>query len=189
MPERISKCTQPVEMSCKECPDYDRCDGCTNDELSDHVLTSFQDAGAVSKPTNPKDVLGIKKVPLHCVPLKPILELGLAMMEGGRKYGKHNYRAMGVRGSVYFDAAIRHLFAWWEGEDIDPESGVSHVVKATACLLVMRDSMLMKNFVDDRPITYPDGLGMNELNKLAEGIITKYPNCKEPFIKDKTNEA
>jgi hypothetical protein len=35
----------------------------------------------------------------------------------------------------YFDAAQRHLWAWWEGEARDPESGLPHLAHAVACLL------------------------------------------------------
>lgn len=136
----------------------------------------------VKKETNPKDALGIKKVPLHCVPSAPLLEVGLAMMEGGRKYGAHNYRAIGVRASTYYDAAMRHLIAWWEGEDIDPDSGLHHVIKAAASLFVLRDSMFMKNYEDDRPIKYSDGLDISRFNELAKGIIKKYPDSVKPFL-------
>jgi hypothetical protein len=135
-----------------------------------------------SKDTNPKDALGIAKTPMHCVSARVLMELGLAMMEGGRKYGTHNYRAMGVRGSVYYDATMRHMMAWWEGQDTDPDSGVSHIVKAIAGLVVMRDSMLMQNFEDDRPIRLPDQLNIDDLNEQAKAIIEKYPDPKQPFI-------
>ena len=137
------------------------------------------------KSSNPKEALGIKKVPLHCLPCGPIMELGLAMMEGGRKYGTHNYRAIGVRMSTYYDAIMRHMMAWWEGEDIDPESGVSHVVKAMACLLVLRDSMLVGNCTDDRPVQYPNKLSVPDFNKQAEVIINKYKKCAKPFLEKK----
>ena len=131
-----------------------------------------------TKPTNPKDALGIKKVPLHCIPCGPLLELGL----GRRKYGTHNYREMGVKMSVYYDAAMRHLIAWWEGEDIDPDSGQHHVVKTMTALLVLRDSMLMGNCKDDRPKRYPSGMDMAKFNKQAEHMIEKYPDCVKPFL-------
>lgn len=135
-----------------------------------------------TKPTNPKDACGIKKAGLHAVPTKPLFELGLAMLEGARKYGAHNYRAIGTRASVYYDAACRHLMDWWEGEDTDPDSGIHHLMKAAACMFVMRDSILMGNYVDDRPIKYPDGLNLKELNKQAEAIIKKYSDCVNPFL-------
>ncbi len=133
------------------------------------------------KDSNPKEALGVKKVPLHVVPSKPLLEVGLAMMEGGRKYGAHNYRQIGVRMSTYYDAIMRHVVSWWEGEDIDPDSGIHHLVKAMACLFVVRDGMHMGNCIDDRPIQYPDGINMNEFNKLAAELIIKYPECVKPF--------
>lgn len=135
-----------------------------------------------TKDTNPKDALGVKKVPFHSVPCGPLMELGLAMMEGGRKYGSHNYREIGVRASVYYDAVMRHLMSWWEGEDIDPDSGLSHIIKAIASLIVLRDSMLMNNIEDDRPLQYPNKLNINELNKKAKEIIKLYPDCKTPFV-------
>ncbi len=133
------------------------------------------------KLSNPKDALGVKKVPLHCVPCRVMMEIGLAMMEGGRKYGTHNYRAIGVRHSTYYNAALRHLMADWEGEDIDPDSGVSHIVKAIACLVVLRDAQLMGSYTDDRPLKHPAGLNLEELNARAAHLIDKYPNCTTPF--------
>jgi hypothetical protein len=137
------------------------------------------------KDTNPKDALGIRKVGLSNVPCGPLFELGLAMLEGGCKYGTHNYREAGVRYKVYYDSTIRHMMDWWEGEDIDPDSGVHHVVKAIAGLMVLRDSMLCGNDTDDRPLRYPSGLPMAEFNKQAGDILDKYPDRKEPYTQER----
>ena len=133
------------------------------------------------KATNPKDALGIKKAPLHLVPTGPLYEVGLAMLEGGRKYGAHNYRAVGTRASVYYDAALRHINQWWEGEDIDAASGVHHLMKAAACLFVQRDSQMMGNDVDDRPIRYTGGLCMDKLNEAASKLVESHKECAKPF--------
>lgn len=127
------------------------------------------------KETNPKDSVGVKKVPISTVSGPVLLEVGLAMMEGARKYGRHNYRRAGVRASVYYDATVRHLIDWWEGADIDPDSGLSHITKAIASLTVLRDSMIRGNWEDDRPPKVEDGW-LQELNKKAAEIIEKYPN-------------
>lgn len=132
-----------------------------------------------SKDTNPKDAVGIRKVPMSTVSAPVIAELGLAMMEGARKYGRHNYRDAGVRASVYYDAVMRHMMAWWEGEDVDPDSGLSHITKAIASLAVLRDSMLNKNYEDDRPPKL-DPLWLLSLNEQAGAIIDKYPNAVDP---------
>jgi hypothetical protein len=104
-----------------------------------------------TKETNPKDLVGSKKAPLSTLPFRVLWRVGLAMLEGMCKYGRHNYRAAGARASVYFDGAQRHLGGWWEGEDIDPDSGFNHIDKLIANLMVLRDSMLQGNWIDDRP--------------------------------------
>lgn len=136
---------------------------------------------STEKPSNPKDSVGIRKVPFSTVPAPVIAEIGLAMLEGARKYGRHNYRAVGVRGSVYYDAAMRHLTAWWEGEDIDPDSGLSHITKAAACMAVLRDSQIQGNWTDDRPPVVPAGWQQG-LNVTAGQIIDRIKDAKDPFL-------
>jgi len=135
---------------------------------------------SVHKDTNPKDAVGIAKTPVSVLPAPVIGELALALMEGARKYGRHNWRAAEARASVYYDAVWRHMAAWWEGEDIDQDSGLSHVTKAIASLTVLRDAMIQHKWVDDRP---PNSMGgwLEELNEKAAGLIEKYPDAVEPW--------
>lgn len=133
----------------------------------------------LTKPSNPKDAVGINKAPLSCVPMNVIAEVGIGMMEGALKYGRHNWRGVGVRSSVYFDAAMRHLIAWWEGEDVDPDSGLSHVTKVLTCLSVLRDAQIRGMVTDDRPpCSEPFYRGLNEhaaaLVKKHEGKDVKH---------------
>ena len=141
-----------------------------------------------SKDTNPKDAVGIKKVPFSVLPASVLAEVGLALLEGARKYGRHNYRIAGVRASVYYDACFRHMTAFWEGEDIDADSGLSHVTKAIAGLMVLRDSMMKGNWSDDRPPRIKSGW-VQEMNKKASAIIDKYPNALKPNTQSNTDEA
>lgn len=122
------------------------------------------------KPTNPKEIVGIKKLAFSVLPWRVLCNVALAMTEGAVKYGRHNYRAMGARASVYFDAIVaRHLTQWWEGEDIDADSGLNHIDKAIAGLMVLRDSMMQGNWIDDRP---PHGrISMSSFNAKASEII------------------
>lgn len=137
-----------------------------------------------TKNTNPKDAVGIKKVPMSCIPAPVLAEVGLGLMEGARKYGRHNYRVAGARASVYYDAAMRHLMDYWEGTDIDPDSGINHISKAIATLMVMRDCQMNNMLTDDRPPRSREGW-MQELNKAAEGIIQKYPLAKAAHTQKK----
>ena len=125
------------------------------------------------KPTNPKDVLGIKKVSVSLFPATVMMEVSVALLEGALKYGRYNWRTAGVRESVYIDAAERHMAAYREGEDIDPDSGLSHITKAIASLTVLRDGMIRGNTTDDRPPKTPDGW-LVKLNEVAGFLIERY---------------
>lgn len=125
-----------------------------------------------SKPSNPKDQLGVKKVGLSVLPFRVLWRVAVAMFEGTCKYGRHNYRGVGVRASVYFDAAMRHIGCWWEGQDIDPDSQLNHIDKAIASLMVLRDSMLGGNWVDDRPIG--EFQSIDELNAHVAKLIEQH---------------
>jgi hypothetical protein len=135
------------------------------------------------KASNPKDAIGIAKAYASTVPRPVIWETGLAMLEGALKYGRHNYRAIGVRASVYYDAVGRHLDAWWEGEDIDPDSGLSHITKAIAGLVVLRDAMMNEKWEDDRPPPMANPEWLRELNERAKALLERYPEetRREPF--------
>ncbi len=129
---------------------------------------------------NPKDAVGSQKASIHVVPIPVMLEVGLALMEGACKYGSHNYRVIDIRASVYMDALMRHMAAWWEGEDIDADSGLNHVTKAIATLIILRDAMMNEHVTDDRPPRSNPGW-LQRLNGLAQGIIERHPQAKEPF--------
>ena len=135
------------------------------------------------KDINPKDAVGTGKVPMSCVPAPVLMELALAMLEGSRKYGRHNYRVSGVRASVYYDAVMRHCMAWWEGEDIVSDSQLSHITKAIAGLVVIRDSMMTNTWVDDRPPIKHEFYWVQQMNKKAKEINNQYPEPKEAFTK------
>lgn len=122
---------------------------------------------------NPKAAIGARKGPMSVVSELVLAEVGLAMLEGACKYGRHNYRATDIVASTYFDAARRHLRSWWEGEDIDPDSGLPHVVKAMACLVVLRDAQINGCCIDDRPPKGPEGF-FAEIDRMAAEIIDRY---------------
>lgn len=144
-----------------------------NPELEEEPVHQYVDpTPSETKPTNPKDACGIKKVPISGLPAPVILEAGLVKLHGDLKYGRYNWRDAGVRGSVYYDACFRHLAAWWEGEDLDPDSGIHHLSHAITGLAVLRDAMIQNNWIDDRP---KESAGfMKELNKKAEEMVNKH---------------
>lgn len=108
-----------------------------------------------SKATNPKDAIGADKLPLHLWPETATAMGSLGLLEGALKYGRANWRAAGVRYSIYIDALRRHVNAVFEGEDIDPDSGIPHLSHALACLAIIIDAQAAGMLTDDRQ--YPGG--------------------------------
>lgn len=144
-------------------------------------------AQASLKQSNPKDAVGIRKARwFSYIPLRVLTGVGLAMLEGARKYGRHNYRCIGVRASVYVDAAVcGHLMPWMEGQDIDPESGLNHIDKALASLMVLRDAVYEGNMVDDRPPSVREwDAFMKGNHEKTVTIIETYKNPVAAFVKD-----
>ena len=106
---------------------------------------------APEKPSNPKDSIGSTKVPLALCPATASAEQALAHLEGLTKYGAWNWRAVGVRSSIYLDAAMRHLTKWQNGEERDAKTGVHHLGSVMACCAIILDSKARGNLRDDRP--------------------------------------
>ena len=142
-------------------------------DARDDKLASVNKAVEEKKETNPKDALGVKKWSMANVPIEVVMELGLAMHEGALKYGRFNWRDSGVRASVYFDAALRHLFSWWTGQDIDPDSGVHHLTKAMACFAIVLDAAQFGKLEDDRPAGETPS-AISRANVLAAALVEKY---------------
>lgn len=132
------------------------------------------------KETNPKQAIGARKVPFSTMSAPVVAEIGVAMLEGACKYGRHNWRVAGARSSTYYDAAKRHLESWWEGEDIDEESGLPHLVKLLSCMMVLRDAQICGVDNDDRPPRMPAGW-MESLNLKTGEILDKYPEQVPAF--------
>jgi hypothetical protein len=103
---------------------------------------------------NPKDIIGSGKIPLHLWPTTATAMGCIALLNGALKYGRSNWREVGVKASIYVDACQRHLAAWFEGEEAD-EEGVPHLSSALACLAILVDCEAAGLLKDDRQ--YPGG--------------------------------
>ena len=101
---------------------------------------------------NPKTSAGrAKPALLSVIPTAALLHLGEVMKLGASKYGPFNWREEAVPAEVYIDAAGRHLLSWWDGEDLDPESGMSHLAHVIACMSILIDAKEHGMLEDNRP--------------------------------------
>lgn len=100
---------------------------------------------------NPKDLIGVTKVPtLSLIPSTALVHMGRAMENGGEKYGPFNWREHPVKSSIYVDAAMRHLMAWQDGKEYAADSGVHHLGHAMACFAILLDAQEAGNLIDER---------------------------------------
>jgi len=133
----------------------------------------------MDKIENPKDAIASNKLPLHLV--SPILKAyqSLASFLGNVKYGAWNWRASGVRSSVYIAALHRHIDAWWEGQEKDPVDGTPHLANALACLGILIEAKHCGKLIDDRPPSMGE-----EWQKVRDELEALMPKIRETY-KDK----
>lgn len=68
---------------------------------------------------------------------------------GAAKYSADNWRR-GIEIRRLTGAAMRHLTAFNDGEDLDPETGLSHVFHFSCCAMFIAELMLTHPELDNR---------------------------------------
>lgn len=76
-----------------------------------------------------------EKPRMHLLPPKATLEVAKVLTFGAQKYDEENWRKLDRLQERYTSGALRHIFAHMDGEQLDPESGISHLAHALCCLL------------------------------------------------------
>ena len=121
------------------------------------------------KHTNPKDAVGSTKLPLWL--LSPVAKAhwAIGQMAGLLKYGAWNWRAAGVRSSIYISAMERHIDKWKSGQKFDQVDGSHHLGNVMACAAILLDAEHAGKLTDDRP----PSVEVDGLYDWAEGAIAK----------------
>jgi len=99
---------------------------------------------------DPKGAAGNKKAPLHLIPPTAMEKIAWAHKLGADKYGPYNWRETKVCATTYIAAMMRHLNAWRDGEDLDPESGITHLAHVVASCNILMDAAACNTLQDDR---------------------------------------
>lgn len=73
-----------------------------------------------------------------------LVELAKVLDFGAKKYDRFNWKA-GIKWSRVISAAMRHITAFNNGEDVDPETGISHMAHA------MCNCMFLLNYIKEHP--------------------------------------
>jgi len=106
--------------------------------------------GSMTEPTTPFIKADVGKNLLGCLPPRALLATGRVLSYGAKKYSRDNWHRNRSL-ARYFDAMLRHLFAWWSGEDKDSETGESHLAHAACCIMFLLEMVEVGQFDDDRP--------------------------------------
>lgn len=78
-----------------------------------------------------------------------LTETAKVLNYGAEKYGADNWRA-GISARRLISAALRHILAFNDGEDNDPETGLSHLAHAMCMIMFELESHVTHPELDDR---------------------------------------
>ena len=78
----------------------------------------------------------VEKLRMDLLSPVAIQELAGVLTYGAKKYKDRNWET-GIKYGRVYAAAMRHLLAWWSGEEYDSESGLSHLSHAMCCLMFL----------------------------------------------------
>lgn len=91
----------------------------------------------------------VEKPRMDLLDRKALDGLAKVLTFGANKYSANNWRG-GFNYSRLTAAAMRHLLAVMDGEDIDPESGLPHIDHLGCCWMFLSNMMKTRPDLDDR---------------------------------------
>ena len=89
------------------------------------------------------------KVDWSLLPIEAMEDVIRVFMFGEKKYARFNYR-LGFDSNRLVAACMRHLLSWQKGDDLDPETGISHLAHAVCTLLMLRTNEIDGKITDGR---------------------------------------
>ena len=91
------------------------------------------------------------KTRVDLLPVQPMLDIADVFGYGALKYFANSYReGETVAWSRTYGSIMRHLMAFWSGQDVDPESGKSHLAHAGTQLMILMEHVHHNKDKDDR---------------------------------------
>jgi hypothetical protein len=136
----------------EECDRHPTCDGCPADRPNPPSVASSPSESDEVRVVDPVTggEKGQKLARYSLIPMLPLRLLAEHYGRGARKYADRNWER-GYKWSLSFDALCRHLFAFWNGEDIDPETGSPHLTAVAWHAFALQEFSFTHPAGDDRP--------------------------------------
>ena len=109
------------------------------------------------------------KPKMNLLPPKAIMEIAKVLTFGAEKYDAENWRKLDDLQNRYTAGALRHIFAHMDGEELDPETNLSHLAHAMCCLLFKLEIELEERTKE---------------TELRESNATEHTACDQSFESD-----
>jgi hypothetical protein len=121
------------------------CGGC---RVSTKLADTRQGDGACAKVVGAKHDAG--KLRWSLLPLDATREVVRVLTKGAEKYTPNNWEYVENARERYYDALLRHVTSWYEGEHSDPEWGLHHLAHAACCALFLL-ALSLRGKIDAEP--------------------------------------
>lgn len=122
------------------------------------------------------------KPQMDLLPREALVEVAKVLSVGASKYGRYNWRK-GMQWSRITSACLRHLTAFNDGQDKDPETGISHLAHAACNLMFLIDYEKNHPELDDRYGKEAAGTKRDgELTGIVEATASGEQKSKEDAV-------
>lgn len=118
----------------------------TGRTIPDRVVRPLDGADSEARVVDPTTggEKGQKPARFDLLPAAALFKVAAHYGVGAAKYDDHNWRR-GYAWSLSFGAMMRHAWAFWHGEDDDPETGTPHMAA------VVFHALALLTFADEHP--------------------------------------
>ena len=77
------------------------------------------------------------KIRYSLLPVGTVNQVVQVLEYGSKKYADNNWQKVPNHRTRYYDAAMRHIDAWFNGSLKDDETGLHHLAHAICCLMFL----------------------------------------------------
>lgn len=123
----------------------------------------------------------VGKAPYHLIAPELLAGVAKVLAFGASKYDERNWER-GMEWSRVFSALQRHIWAWHEGEEADPETGFSHLDHVACNIMFLMAYEKRGLGIDNRPVSpffdY-DGAASEDSDQAED--LDAYKNYNETF--------
>lgn len=127
---------------------------------------------------------GVKEARYDLLPAGPLNTVATLYGRGAKKYAENNWR-LGYPWAYSFAALQRHAWGFWNGEDVDEETGLPHMASVVFHAFTLLEFMETHRRFDNRPKRQ---LEAAPLEAMEDGVraLTNLAGVNWPDFYDKT---